>query len=275
MLGLINSDRAQAGVPPVILGQNLAAQKHAEDMFRNYYLSHLDTDGLKPYMRYTLEGGVNYEEENAAYSGYYDESADPNSYEEIDAKEELTRLQNGMMYDDAEENWSHRDNILNKWHKKVNIGIAFDNHRLALVQEFEGDYVTFDTVPVITSTSFGKFLSMAGQVTLGTISSVDIFYDPLPQALTQEQLLAEPKSYSLGERVGTIIPPPPHGYHYSDLPPNSVQASKWNVGQGGSFTIEARADPLLGRGKGVYTVAIWANVSNELVRLTNYAIFLE
>ena len=86
-------------------------------MFNNFYLSHWDTDGLKPYMRYTLAGGVNYEGENSAYSGWWDKTQDPNLYIEIDPKQELSDLEYQMMYDDAASNWGHRDNILNKWHK--------------------------------------------------------------------------------------------------------------------------------------------------------------
>jgi len=66
MLELINGDRQANGLDLVTLGDNPAAQEHAEEMSANGYLSHWGMDGMKPYMRYTLAGGVNYEGENAS-----------------------------------------------------------------------------------------------------------------------------------------------------------------------------------------------------------------
>ena len=56
-LSLINNDRAQFGLLPVTLSNELSGQQHAESMLNNHYFSHWDTYGLKPYMRYTLSGG--------------------------------------------------------------------------------------------------------------------------------------------------------------------------------------------------------------------------
>lgn len=41
-LTLINEDRAEHNLPPVTLGNNIAAQRHAEDMLKYKYLSHWD-----------------------------------------------------------------------------------------------------------------------------------------------------------------------------------------------------------------------------------------
>ena len=56
-LMLVNEARASAGVPRVTLGENPAAQAHAESMAEHCFLSHWGMDGLKPYMRYALAGG--------------------------------------------------------------------------------------------------------------------------------------------------------------------------------------------------------------------------
>lgn len=272
VLGLINTDRAQNGLAPVTLGNNPAAQEHAEDMFNNYFLSHWGTDGLKPYMRFTLGGGVNYEEENSAYSGWYDKTNDPNRYVKIDPEQELKQLEYDMMYDDAGSDWGHRDNILNEWHKKVNIGIAYDAHRLTLVEEFQGDYITFTGLPMLANGT----LTMSGNTSLGTVDSVDIFYDPPPQPMTQAQLLDGPNSYSLGERVVTIVPPPPPGYYYTQLPPSAIQATYWTVTPAGEFSIQADIDAVLAQqGPGVYTVVMWTKSGADHVMLTNYSLFVK
>jgi uncharacterized protein YkwD len=270
-LDLINKDRADYSLPPVALGSNAAAQQHAENMFREFYLSHWDTDGMKPYIRYTQAGGVNNETENSAYSGWFDKSEDPRRYRPIDAKEEIAELEYQMMYDDAISNWGHRDNILNKWHKRVNIGIACDEHRLALVQQFEGDYLSFSQPPILQD----RTLVIIGQTALGVVDSIAVYFDPLPAPLTQSELQAKPRSYSLGPLVATVIPPPPPGYHYTDLPPNAIQAEYWNAEPPGSFSVRAAFGPILETdGPGVYTVLIWTKTGGEYVALSNYSIFV-
>ena len=70
MLEMINEQRRLASVPPLRLGDNKAAQLHAEAMRDDCFVSHWDTDGLKPYMRYSLTGGYQYNAENVG--GFYD-----------------------------------------------------------------------------------------------------------------------------------------------------------------------------------------------------------
>jgi uncharacterized protein YkwD len=87
----------------VVLGNNSAAQKHAEDMLRNNYHSHWGMDSMKPYKRYTLAGGFNYAAENISSSGKA-------SYGyRVNPKRMLEEAQKGLM--DIPD---HRRNILNK-----------------------------------------------------------------------------------------------------------------------------------------------------------------
>jgi len=266
-LELINRDREANGLAPVTLGSNAAAQKHAEERLANGYLSHWGMDGLKPYMRYTLMGGVNYEAEN----GFMTETIwfggrDP-SYR-IDPKEMLEQAQEGLMASPG-----HRKTILDKWHKKVNLGIAYDEERLDLVQQFEGDYIEFSEFPQL----HGNILSLAGKISLGTFYNVVLYYDPLPQPLSPGQLNAPPYDYAYGldEDIGTILPPLPPDYYYIDLLPNDVIAITWDIKSDGLFTIEANVSPILGEGKGVYTVVVWVEIEGESVAISNYSLFIE
>ena len=70
MLELINKERVEAGVQPVTLGDNFAAQLHAENSLANCFSSHWGLDGLKPYMRYSLAGGYQSNGENWYGSDY-------------------------------------------------------------------------------------------------------------------------------------------------------------------------------------------------------------
>jgi uncharacterized protein YkwD len=271
MLELINRDRQAAGLDPVVLNYNAAAQKHAQDMLNYFYLSHWGTDGLKPYMRYTREGGVNYEQENSAYSGWYNPTDNPEKYMAVNVKEELRSLELAMMTDDAASNWGHRDNILNKWHKRVNLGIAYDQRRLALVQQFEGDYIEFALPPTLT----GSVLSLKGTYKLGAINNITIAYDELPKTRTPAELLSGPHSYSMGETLAYIIPPPSPGHYYSNIPSQATQANRWEIDQSGQFAIQADISPALSHGKGVYTVSVIVSVDSHPQNLTNYSIFVE
>ncbi|HLB27682.1 MAG TPA: hypothetical protein VJK47_00565, partial [Dehalococcoidales bacterium] len=167
---------------------------------------------------------------------------------------------------------SHRANILYKWHKKVSLGIAYDGENLQLVQHFEGDYIRFREVPGIS----GSILSMYGKVAIGTIERIVLHYDPLPQPLTSEQLNASPydSSYSLGGIIGNVLTPPPPGSYYTNLLPTDVVATTWHTQADGSFAVKANIGPVLGKGKGVYTVAVLVKMGGELVAISNYSIFI-
>lgn len=267
---LINEDRIKQGLKPVQLGTNPAAQRHAEDMLKNRFGSHWGSDGMKPYMRYTLAGGVNREGENVSFPEHYVTPEKAHRYAPIkDLKAEVERNHRGLM-----ESPGHRQTILDKWYKKVNIGIAYDKYNFVLVQQFEGDYVKFSQVPSLE----GSILRMAGQL-FGfelkfEVKSVGIYYDPLPQPMTREELDAT-YAYGLGERIGDILPPPPPGYFYPKLEPSDVIATRWYVSPDGSFAIEANITPLLKKGRGVYTIVIWAEVGGESIDLTNFSVFVQ
>ena len=51
MLGVINLRREERGLPLVELGDNKAAQQHAEALLANCASSHWGPDGMKPYAR--------------------------------------------------------------------------------------------------------------------------------------------------------------------------------------------------------------------------------
>ena len=143
MLELINDERVSAGLNPVVLGDNAAAQLHAEASLENCFSSHWGIDGLKPYMRYSLAGGYQSNGENGSGRSYCIKASD--GYRTNSSAEQgIRRAMDGLM-----DSPGHRDNILDPWHKKVNIGLAWDRYNFQVVQHFEGDYVLYDELPVI------------------------------------------------------------------------------------------------------------------------------
>ncbi|MFC2021981.1 hypothetical protein ACFLTR_02035 [Chloroflexota bacterium] len=118
---------------------------------------------------------------------------------------------------------------------------------------------------------------MIGNVTLGNIKYIALYYDRLPQPLSPEELNAPPydSSYSFGDEIGHIVSPPPLGSNYTNLSPNDVIARTWDIKTDGSFTVEANISPILEEGNGVYTVVVWVKTGGEFVAISNYSIFIQ
>ncbi len=209
MLELINAERTKAGLGTVELGDNIAAQLHAEASLENCFSSHWGMDGLKPYMRYSLAGGYQSNGENGHGLDYCIKSRD--NYRPLAS---ITQE-----IDDAMEGWmaspGHRDNIMDKWHKKVNIGLAWDRYNLFAYQHFEGDYVEYDQLPSIED----GILALSGIVKNGADFngdrdlSIQIYYDRLVHQLTRGQI-ARTYCYDLNHPIAALREPLADGWYY-------------------------------------------------------------
>ncbi len=184
MLELINEERVSAGVLPVTLGDNIAAQLHAENSLANCFSGHWGADGLKPYMRYSLAGGYQSNGENGIGSDYCIQSSD--GYRSLSSIEsEIQEMMDGWMNSPG-----HRRNILDKWHKKANIGLAWDKYNIVGYQHFEGGYVEYARPPEITNGTLHVLgsaingLRFSGREELG----LQLFYDQPPHPLTRGQV---------------------------------------------------------------------------------------
>ena len=217
MLGLINEGREEHGVLPVTLGTNSAAQGHAEAMLKGNFVGHWGLDGLNPNMRYTLAGGTNHVMENTSGAVL----TTGVNYTRRTRKTILTEIHTGLMNSSG-----HRKNIVNKWHTTVNLGIACNEVTCSMVQNFEGDYVTFSKEPTISNGT----LSFAGTLEGGfTFNNTQVWYDQPPHPLTLGQLDAT-YSYLVGQEPATfLLKPASPGFHWSatDLLPTSYS---WTAG---------------------------------------------
>ena len=169
---------------PLCLGNNNAAQLHADASLEHCFSSHWGIDGLKPYMRYSLAGGYQSNGENGLGSDYCITASD--GYRAIgNVNTEIREAIEGWM-----DSPGHRRNVLDPWHKKVNVGVAWDRYNFNAIQHFEGDYVEFDQLPTIAN----GVLSMSGKVKNdvtfqeGRDLGVQIYYDQPPHTLTRGQV---------------------------------------------------------------------------------------
>ena len=209
MLELINEAREGAGVPPIELGDNIAAQLHAESSLTNCFSSHWGIDGIKPYMRYSLAGGYQSNGENGSGSDYCIKASDGYAANRS-AEQEIEQSMAGLMSSPG-----HRRNILKKWHKKVNIGLAWDGFNFQIYQHFEGDYVEYDKLPVIENglISFDGIIKNGVEFGDERDLGVQIYYDPPPRELTRGQV-SRTYCYDLGLQVAALRPPLKRGWRY-------------------------------------------------------------
>ncbi len=266
-LDYINEDRKLHGLQPVVMGDNPAAQQHADDMVEGRYLGHWWLDGSKPYMVYSQTGGTSYVSENAARTGFSEAQFDELcmtenvTCEKVDPPTDIRRLHHAMVYDDASSEWRHRDNLLDPRHRKVNIGIAYTNHFLALVQHFEGGDVTSPLPPVLDGTIL-KIRADLNEPDVSIFPTVQIYFESTPVARTVAEI-EQFKTYCVGggfsedcgEPIVQIVPPPQPGTRYLNLPDNIIVARSWIV-SGGDLEIIADLKQFVSE-PGVYTTSLY------------------
>jgi uncharacterized protein YkwD len=125
----INQYRTEQGLRTISLGSAKSPQLYSEELLLEGCIHHVSDNGEGPMLRYknnndqmyliweNIGGGLGTNWETP------DESIINSNYQ--------------MMFEDADSNWGHRDNILNPDHHSVSIGIAYDDQRLIMVQDFE------------------------------------------------------------------------------------------------------------------------------------------
>ena len=229
MLNLINAERKAAGVATLVLGDNIAAQLHAESSLKNCSSSHWGKDGLKPYMRYSLAGGFQSNGENGSGTDYCIKASD--GYRSIAGiRQEIQEAMDGWMRSSG-----HRRNLLDPTHRKINIGLAWNRYNSVMYQHFEGDFVEYDHLPTVAD----GMLTLSGKTKNGVELrqtqdlGIQLYYDPPPVTLTGGQL-ARTYCYGHGLLVASFREPLSGGAYwtanefttsYSPCPdPNDVPA---------------------------------------------------
>ena len=211
-LEMINEDREAAGSPPVALGHNGVAQIHADQLLENCITGHWGVDGTTPGMRYALAGGQQTNGENVSGLNYCIQPWD-NFTRIVNPAQPLRKSITGLMGSPG-----HRATILKPQYRKVNLGIAWNDYNMVVVQQFEGDYVRFEQVPHLE----GSSLVVEGRTVNGATPKgdqnkfkMDIYFQPL-SSLARSQI-AQTYCLDPGEYAATIIQPAPPGHFYKQM----------------------------------------------------------
>src|SRR5487761_784089 len=266
-LSLINSERESYGLTSVTESQIVSGQQHADSMLSSNYFSHWDTQGYKPYMRYTLLGGSGYVEENIAYmqSQFFTTA-------EVAAGIQL--LESQMLNNDSIccQN-GHRENILNPYHNRVSIGIAYSASALYFVEDFETYLISF---PKITLSNGNNIIMKGNSTEALNPGSIEIFYDPTPQSLSPEALNANySRPYDQGTFLGGVLPPCV-SICSQFAQGKTVYATAWYL-SANSIDIEFSLSPFIQEnGTGVYTLYLTNQVpeGQPTEYLTSLCIFI-
>lgn len=269
-LAIINQNRTSMGSNPVVLSPIPSGQEHADSMLQSDYFSHWDTQGYKPYMRYTLLNGTGYVEENVAYES----SGLPSFLSTQSIERGIGELEWQMMNNDSAccAN-GHRDNILNTYHDRVSIGIAYNANYLYLVQDFE-TYLTSLSTPIVQ----GSTVTLEGNTTQAlNPSSVEVYYDPLPSPISPSNLTAEYNTpYGPGTFVGGAVPPCSNIFQACERFDQgvTVSATTWHVNTNGLDIQFSLANFIAKEGAGVYTLYMVQGALTSPEYLTSISIFV-
>ena len=228
-LDLVNKDRLDHGLSVLSLGDNMAAQHHADDLLKNKYFSHWNSEGLKPYVEYTKADGRGSVAENIASTELYcakeENSCMPDSF---DVLEEVAIHEYAMIHNDTHADNRHRDTILDPFNTHVNFGIAYDDERLYFVQHFERNLVDWDNF----SLQDNDTLLLAGNITSSEflLNEIFIYEDPASASLSTEQLNNDiPYNYGhydMGDLVGVILSPPPSNKMYAECDDGALKITE-------------------------------------------------
>ena len=269
-LSIINENRTSSDLLPVTLSPIPSGQEHANSMLKYAYFSHWDTNGFKPYMRYSILNGTAFVEENVAYE--YTNIPVFTTTQSIENA--ISNLEWQMMNNDSLCcNNGHRDNILNPFHNRVSIGIAYDLTHIYFVEDFETYLINLGT-PIVN----GTVVRLQGD-TLQALSptSIQVFYDNLPASLTPGQLNTEYNGpYSAGNFVGGVLPTCNNilrsCYRFSQG--ITVSASTWTVTNSTINIIFSLDNFIKSDGNGVYTIYLTQGSQSNPEYMTSISIFI-
>ncbi|MCL5066738.1 MAG: CAP domain-containing protein [Thaumarchaeota archaeon] len=269
-LTIINQNRTSQGLSPVILSTIPSGQQHADSMLQNNYFSHWDIQGFKPYMRYSLLNGTGFVEENVAY----EYAGVPRFTSTQSVENAINSLEWQMMNNDSAccSN-GHRNNILNVFHNRVSIGIAYSSTYVYFVEDFE-TYLADLSTPI----SQGGTVTLQGN-TSQTLSpsSVEIYFDATPTSITPAVLNSVYDTpYNSGTFLGGVVPPcnSIFGYCQRFTQGITIQASTWEVKTSAIDIQFSLANFINNSGAGVYTVYLTQGSTTTPEYLTSISVFV-
>ena len=304
-LSKINEDRAKHGLSPLLQSNNSAAQIHANELLQTKTISHLTTDGFKPYMLYSLYNGTGYVQQNIGQISYILSNHGQNYIKAsdlcydfkrfycpvIDQYKAINDLEYSMMNnDEACCNNGHKNNILNKFHTHVSIGIAFNKYYFVMVQNFENHYLSSDVKVLKNNEDIILEAKIKDENKFNfVINHVSFFLDEFPTKLNYEKN-RDKNSYDFGDLKLMISKPLPSDLKYvqenKDDSYKIIEAKKWDLNNN-NIDLEFQLPDTLNTKNKILTMVVYAQtlddnqddnqdkdyINPEYVPITSYTFF--
>ena len=236
VLALINQDRANAGLPPVVWDETAAkaARTHVQEEADIGYISHWGLDGLKPQERYTLAGGKDAVEENESVSLWLEGGFQGVSKDTLYT---LVSEHEKAMINETPPDDGHRKNILDPHHTGVGVAIAVGKYGVAMAEEFTNHYAIFNPPP--TKGVPGGKVTLSGQIQKGYyVTGIYAIWEEPPSPMSREELL-QTHSYSDPPFSNLHFWAKPRGTgYYVETASGNIFAKNLSVDAQGRFTLE-------------------------------------
>ena len=225
------------------LCDNEAAQYHADEILKSELLSHWSKNGLKPYMLYSLHNGTGYVQQNIGQISYVNtddtvKGVTSHSFctnnskiycEPLDPFDSIDKLENSMIFNDflCCQN-GHKNNILDKLHTNVSIGIAYNKYYFVFVQNFENNYLRYN----FSNENEQEFLIEAKILDPKEnlhLSHISIYFDNLPNQIDYEEN-KNMLNYNMG-KLELIVSKPLEFYEQYVQPESYriIEAENWDI----------------------------------------------
>ncbi len=280
-LAKINEDRAKHGLSPLVQSNNTAAQIHANELLQTKTISHMTMDGFKPYMLYSLYNGTGYVQQNIGQISYVLSNDGQNYYKAsdlcydfkrfycpvIDQYKAINDLEYSMMNnDEACCNNGHKNNILNKFHTHVSIGIAFNKYYFVVVQNFENHYLSSDLKILKNNEDIILEAKINDQNKFNfVINHVSFFLDEFPTKLNYEKN-RDKNSYDFGDLKLMISKPLPSDLQYiqekKDDSYKIIEAKKWDLSKN-NIDLEFQLPDTLNTKNKILTMVVYAQTLED------------
>ena len=218
LLERLNQWRWRMGAPPLKLGSNPVAERHAHLGLRECTSSHWDVYGLKPYQRYALTGGIQYVEENWGGTTSFCVTEEDRLETSYVTGSDMSRAVEELLaaFTSSER---HSTSLLDPFARYAHVGVAWDPRNLKVSLLLERHLVNDHPAGMFSLSPAGELVvwgSFRESADLAPGSRLRVYYEDFPKPLTRGQL-ARTTCYTVGQVLVAVVVAPDSARRMTDV----------------------------------------------------------